>query len=580
MKSLSFIIKTLSVIALTMLMAFDIAQAQVPTDSIDEEANWISELEKLKPIEEAPTDSIVADFNEFIRLLEETHPDPYTNYGGRPYFRLKAMDTRFGLIEDSVTSTDELARRIKEFLTPLEDGHTNINNGMFSFFDEHKKEKSAPIGFWPYNDGVFVNSIMSEHRDLLGSRLIGIEGIPFKEICNKLAQYHSAENEIGRISNFGFISGLMSNELEKAIPNMREDSITYQILTPEGKPIDLTIPLQEGFGGNNVELAQVENSAPFPSQKNLSYLFVDDKKHTMYFRSSQIMARDALEYMYNNGMDMSDYLKRMYWNYNDDEMPDDVTTALAKIPSFSDEFGKMLQEMKKNKSKNLIIDLRGNGGGYTPITLPTLYQMWGDKYLTESSKFGIKFIQLFSPLYLEKMNISIEEFNAKASDEGFILGDYMASSEEDYAPEVITDDFRSRMIGLMMSSIKDQLTAQHGKPVYTPEHVYVLINPTTYSAAFHYAFFLWKMGATIVGTPSKQAPNTYMEQTPFELPRTKLKGSISNSLQLFLPEDDPRAKQFTPDLMVTYDDYKRYNFDANTELLFLLDYINGKIKAK
>ena len=33
-----------------------------------------------------PTDSIVADFNEFVRLLEETHPDPYTNYGGKPFF--------------------------------------------------------------------------------------------------------------------------------------------------------------------------------------------------------------------------------------------------------------------------------------------------------------------------------------------------------------------------------------------------------------------------------------------------------------------------------------------------------------
>jgi hypothetical protein len=128
----------------------------------------------------------------------------------------------------------------------------------------------------------------------------------------------------------------------------------------------------------------------------------------------------------------------------------------------------------------------------------------------------------------------------------------------------------------MMSSVKDKLTAQQGKPVYTPEHVYVLVNYNTYSAAFHYMFYLWKMGATVVGLPSKQAPNTYMEMTPFELPRTGLKGSISNSLQMFLPVDDPRANQFTPDLMPTYEDYKRYNFNTATELLYLLDYIKGK----
>lgn len=42
----------------------------------------------------------------------------------------------------------------------------------------------------------------------------------------------------------------------------------------------------------------------------------------------------------------------------------------------------------------------------------------------------------------------------------------------------------------------------------TPERVYVPTDAGTYSAAFHYAFYLWKMGATIVGVPSSQALNT------------------------------------------------------------------------
>lgn len=538
---------------LTTMLAFNSANAQIPTDSI------------------------VADFNEFVRLLEETHPDPYTNYGGKPFFRLEAMDTRFGLIEDSVTSSDELARRITKFLAPLEDGHTNIDMGFSSFFEEREPEMGAPIDFRPISDGVVINSITSEYKDLLGSRLIAIEGIPLKEICTNLAEYRTAENEIGRINLFCFINGLSPNELRKAIPDMRQDSITFQLQTPEGKQMNLTLPLIDKYGsGSNIELSSVELTKPFPSQGNLSYLFVDDKKNTMYFRSSQIISRDALEIMINRGMDVGQYLKRTYMQFNEDDMPNDVNKALAKIPSFSDEFGKMLHVMKKSKSKNLIIDLRGNSGGFTPITLPTLYQLWGDKYLEEAPRFGIKFIQLFSPLYMKKMNITMEQLNAEMQDYGFILGDYIATSEGDYSPEEITDEYRDRMIEEMTSSVKDKLMAQHGKPVYTPEHVYVLINPTTYSAAFHYAFFLWKMGATVVGLPSKQAPNTYMEATPFELPRTNLKGNISNSLQLFMPNDDPRAHQFTPDLMPTYEDYKHYNFDMNTELLFLLDYIKNQ----
>ena len=71
-----------------------------------------------------------------------------------------------------------------------------------------------------------------------------------------------------------------------------------------------------------------------------------------------------------------------------------------------------------------------------------------------------------------------------------------------------------------MSSVPEELRKQQGKALYTPEHIYVITNERTFSAAFHYTFYLWKMGATLVGIPSGQAPNTYMEQTLFRLPYT------------------------------------------------------------
>lgn len=516
-----------------------------------------------------PTDSIVADFNEFVRLLEETHPDPYTNYGGRVFFRKAAMDTRKSLIDDKVTDVNELARRINAFLVPLHDGHTWMqipdNSDMMS-------KKAAPIRFQAINDGIIVEAIMSEYKELIGSRLVAIENIPFKEICNGLAQYYPSENEIGQLSNICQDRGFMV-DLGKVIPNMPQDSLSYQLLTPEGKQINLMLPLVGLMEIRGMSFSRPERSNLFPG-KNLAYSFVDDKKDVMYFRSQSIMDRDALKFMYDNGWDYEWRLQNIYRYMVGGDMPANPVDAIEKIPSFSGEFEKMLQEMKKNKSKNLIIDLRGNDGGFTPITLATLYQMWGDQYLKDQSNWGIVGAQLISPLLLKKYNATLEDFNAESHTD-FQLGDYAFEDDETVQGEV-TEEVRNSFIANCMSSVKDKLTAQKGKPVYTPEHIYVLTDPGTFSAAFHYAFFLSKMGAKVVGVTCSQAPNTYMEVTPFELPRTKLNGSFSNALQLFLPIDDPRAKDFYPDLMPTYEDYKRYNFDDNAIPMYLLDYIKNQ----
>ena len=535
----------LSFSALMLMLAFNSASAQVPTDSI------------------------IADFNEFVRLLEETHPDPYTNYGGRPFFRRAAMETRNALFLDSVTSPDELAIRIKSFIAPLQDGHTGI-------YGQHGQndEFLAPIVFEAINDGIIIKRVPEEHKNLIGSKLHAIENVPVQEVCDGLAKHYSAENEIGKMMLC--LRFMKPNDLRLVIPSVTDEAITYQIETPKGKRVDLRLPLvaadqfrewyQAGKGHN-------KSSIQVPT-KDLTYDFVGKGKNTMYLRLTQIMARDCFEYMKASGMDYQGYLKEVYQAWGK-EMPADADEAIAQMPSFSEEFYNMLQLMKLNSSKNLIIDLRGNSGGFTHITIPTLYQMWGDEFIKASDNMEVENYTIISPLLMKKYNQSLDNLNM-LNPVKLVYGDYQYPSGKKNQVKEVTAKMRKRIINGWMSSVKDKLKAQNGEAVYTPEHVYVLTDPGTFSAGFHYAFYLWKMGATIVGVSSSQAPNTYMEVTPFELPRTGLKGSFSNTLQLFLPVDDPRAKQFTPDLMPTYEDYKRYNFDDNTILLYLLDYIKGQ----
>ena len=511
-------------------------------------------------------DSIVADFRYFLHQLETTHPDPYTNYGGKAFFHRAASETYWGLKDDSVTTREELCWRIRAFLAPLSDGHTQIHfpetQGSFSL---------VPIRFKAVGDGLFIRRLPDEHQQLIGSRLVGIENVQTKDLCEEMMKIYPAENEIGKMANICG-HGHQPVVLGRIIPGLRQDTISYHLMTPEGNFVRLPlalIPVKQWKEWNREVTSPMDNR--FPTE-NLTYTFADKQKNTMYFRSTSIMARDNIEYMYQAGMNYYDDLKYCYDKVYHRPMPSDTLKAIASLPSFSEEFEKMLQLMKRNKSENLIIDLRGNGGGWTPITYPTLYQLWGDGYLQKN--FQNHLYRLLSPLYMQKLNMTLEQFNARYHT-NYEFGDY-TFFESDEKTQAVTDETRTRFVSNSMSCIQDKLAKQNGQPVYTPKHIYVLADADTYSAAFHYMFYLWKMGAKIVGVPSSQAPNTFMEVTPFTLPRTNLEGSISNSLQLFLHADDPCAKQLTPDILLTYDDYKRYNFDNQAEVLFLLDYIKAQ----
>ena len=342
-----------------------------------------------------PTDSIVADFNEFVRLLEETHPDPYTNYGGRPFFRKAAMETRLKLIQDSVTSSSVLAHRIGEFLTPLSDGHTSIWDDSFDWW------KHAPIRFLAMNQGImYVQVLPAQYKELLGSKLLGIENMSIQDVVTGLTQQsiYPAENEMGRLLMLCWDCA----SLDKVIPNIPEDSITYHLESPEGKQVSITLPYKLHFDSDSgLEQCEIPYTNIFPS-KHLAFDFVGEGKNTMFLCLNSIMARDCIEFMRDNGWEYESSVASLFRQmYRGQEMPSDPNVAIAMLPSFSDEFEKMLIEMKRNKSKNLIIDLRGNSGGFTPIVIPTLYQMWGDEFIKKSSSFDTKGYTKISPLLLK-----------------------------------------------------------------------------------------------------------------------------------------------------------------------------------
>lgn len=514
-------------------------------------------------------DSLASDFSYLVKLLESSHPDPYSGFGGKVFFHKAVNDALQDLQKNACTETT-FVNKVNAFLSNIHDGHTGLQYKKSSDTERYAQR----IAFRVIPDGLIVDGISTSHKELLGARLDSINNVSIVELLKRMEHLYPCENIYANYDALHWEAN--SENLLRQLGTQFTDSVRYSLRTADNKSVILSLPLVNSDSLYNIPITFTSASKKSPS-KNLSYQFADKERHIMVIRISKIMARENYEYCWKNKWDGAyDDIKNYYKYTLKKEMPRDTIKALAGIPSFSEVFANMLTQMKKYKSENLIIDLRSDGGGWTPIVLPSLLMMYGDDYITKD--MNTKFYRLISPLYLQKINTTLDVFN-RQQDTHYKIGNYIS---EDDKPVVntSTDSLRKNFILNCMSASCPLLTKLKGSPLYHPQHIYVVTDAGTFSAAFHYAFYLWRMGATIVGIPSSQAPNTYMEKTPFCLPYTHLQGSISNSMQIFLPANDRRAKIFYPDLMPTYQDYKKYDFDANAEILYLLDKINKDLSAK
>lgn len=509
------------------------------------------------------SDSLVSDFSYLVQLIESTHPDPYSGFGGKVFFH-KAANSVIKDLHNNKCSQTMFVDKVNAFLSNIHDGHTRLQYSQGVNIERYAQR----IAFRVIPDGLIVDGISTSHRDLLGARLDSVNGVGVDDLVKRIGELSPCENIYGNYEALHW--NINGADMLHALGVEFTDNIRYSFSDTQGRPVSLTLPLVCEDSLSNVPITYTP-AHPIVPNHNLDYQFADSEKQTMIMRVSRIMARENYEYCLKNKWDGAYNDITDYYKYTlKKDVPSDTTKALAGIPSFSECFAGMLNQMKKYKSGNLIIDLRQDAGGWTPIVLPSLLMLYGDDYIAKD--MNVEFYTIISPLYLHKMNMTLDQLNRQQGTH-YKLGDYISDNDEPKSHTSV-DSLRSIFIKDCMSATRPLLTKLNGKPLYHPRHIYVVTNAGTFSAAFHYAFYLWRMGATVVGVPSSQAPNTFMENTPFCLPYTHLSGSISNSMQIFLPSHDKRANIFYPHLIPTYQDYKNYNFDANAEILYLLDAIH------
>lgn len=516
-------------------------------------------------------DQAVKDTKAFISFLEATHPDPYTNLGGKVAFKKNAEKLIHDLPPDGL-SVPDLTERMGEFLAALRDGHTRVRGSRSNWEDPTPR---LAVQFGIVSDGLVITaSDLAELKGTQGDQLLAVNGHPIPELMSRMSQQVATENEYG--TYYGMTLALRSFKLLKnLIPDLdRSQGVQYTLVDEKKNKLERTIHWD---GDHHPEDPEKWSESPRQwsgmarSDQPFYYRFLDNR--TAYLRVANMMPREGYEVMkgYKVG-DLKATLEDYYKKHNR-EMPADLDSAIQGIPSLTEPATEMLEKMKQQGTPNVIVDLRGNGGGSTPVIIPFFYEMYGDDYFGRND--DAEFVTVKSQLYLDKYHSSVEEERKK--DPGFEVGEYVFESGNEPGTAV---EKRNKKFGEWNSkglNWAKPLEAQNGKPLYRPAKVIVLCDPGTFSAAFQAMFLLHQMKATVVGVPSAQSPNAFMEATEFVLPESGIKGYISNGMQLFMPHD-PTANVYHPDFELTYTIFSKYGADTDASLRYALDLIKaGKI---
>lgn len=522
----------------------------------------------------AQNDSIsknyIEDFNTFIQLLEETHPDPYSVFGGKMEFRKVVQNTRTVL--QKATNKHEFSQQLSNFIAQLEDGHTFIFSNENSAKNKYA-DKYFPIVFNVATDGLFVHYTSDQYTSCVGNKLLAINQIPIDSLLQKMKRISSTENIYGAMLA---LRNRIANQLYAAelLNDLSVVTLTLQDSNGNIHTVDV-------FYNENPTWAYPKSQIEIEKDNNLLYgSILKDTPNVAYWAWNGMVSHEVLKSMDTSNTQYQNIFK---WalNLTGIKKIESEEQSVEQVPELYSTFATLLEEMKKHKTEYLIIDLRQNSGGMTPLCFPLLYMLYGDKYLTYKSK--AQYNQLLSPLLLQKWNMkTIEEYN-RANNTNYVLGDYIFSNFHDfYDTQTIEEKRKNRLLISYKNGIGKEYTENlNGKPIYEP-HVIVLSSPQTFSAAYHFMYYLSEIGnATVVGVPSSQAGNAFMETTSFELSHTKIKGSISNARQIMFPDDEERGSVFIPDFPMNRNDFAKYNFDKDAELQYCLYLIKaGRLERK
>jgi hypothetical protein len=517
-------------------------------------------------------EELIDDVRQLAGIIEDAHPDPYIKGGGKIAFHRRLQNTLAAIPESGMTR-DEFYRLLRPFVAAIGDAHTWLRD---PYAYQGLSPGGIPLYFHYVEDSVYVFAVPSEdQKHLLGALLVAVEGVPFDEIVRRQGERIGAENEYQLLRNLAGTGVLWRRcFLEHLIPEWGDKTrVTVTLEKPRGVVKDYVLAIPDRIPE---EWLDSESFIELPSTEKCDFVYDflgDDRKTALLVVNSMNTYREAFEMWDALGVEQNFWTaRREYERYRGEKAPGDQRDVIAGLPSATEAFRSMVKEMREAGTRNLLVDLRRNGGGNSYMSQILIYFLYGSSRLIpeEGSTLEIKKYSRYYFTYFE--NESLEKIN-EGRDLPLTESDYDFTLDRvRYHPsggKTRIDVLAERIA--QMPTFEAEYKAHEHDGYYLPGNVIVLCAPDTFSSGYTFMYHLQRCGAKILGTPSAQAGNCFGDTMGFKLENSGLSGTVSRKYYELFPDDHEKGRVLRPDYPLTYEKLASYNFDTNAEILYALE---------
>ncbi|MCW4052576.1 MAG: S41 family peptidase, partial [Candidatus Bathyarchaeota archaeon] len=521
-------------------------------------------------------DELIQDIRELTNLLENAHPDPYSKGGGKIAYHRRLQKLIKDIPFDGMEK-QEFFVHLQQFIAKVGDGHTRLIEAESNL--DKQNPRGLPLYLEPIEERLVVKAVTTEeYLPLIGCILMSVEDIPFEELVKRQEKLVGFENVYQLLSFLGKTGSLFYRDyLKQLIPEWNSEAQIHVALRhPNGEEKAYLFPPSEKVTFPLMEL-KTKIDLPETGNSSFSYHFIGPEENIALLSIENMMTyREAFEYWDASGSTVFENLGRsVYKIHNNKDPPEDYKEVIDGIPSVTETFVSLIQEVKNRKSRVLIVDLRNNSGGNSSMIQILLYFLVGfdrtisllmenteirklSKHLHHTSTKGVE-LEMIS--YRDLVPVTINDYDF-SKDPSFHPGNLRQTVIAD-----LTRTFKK------MPSFNREFESGEFEAYYLPKRIVVLCSSSTFSSGFNLMTDLYRLGALIVGVPSGQAGNSCGDNRTYELKNSKMRVSFSTKYFVAFPDDPEKGSLLKPHYPLTYEKSAYYGFDKNAVLLYALDIV-------